>query len=68
MAEMEAFSGSSLEKGWLTFISLGEYRRPDKAQPYLEEFGTRPDFAYTDHQTLVYIDGPHHDGKRRSRA
>ncbi len=67
MAEMEAFSGSSLEKGWLTFISLGEYRRPDKAQPYLEEFGTRPDFAYTDHQTLVYIDGPHHDGKRRRR-
>lgn len=67
VAELEAFSGSSLEKGWLTFISLGEYRRPDKAQPYLEEFGTRPDFAYTDHQTLVYIDGPHHDGKRRRR-
>ena len=66
-AELEAFSGSSLEKGWLTFISLGGYRRPDKAQPYLEEFGTRPDFAYSDHQTLVYIDGPHHDGKRRRR-
>ena len=66
-AELEAFSGSSLEKGWLTFISLGEYRRPDRAQPYLEEFGTGPDFAYTDHQTLVYIDGPHHDGKRRRR-
>ena len=67
VAELEAFSGSSLEKGWLRFISLGEYRLPDKAQPYLEEFGTRPDFAYSEHQTLVYIDGPHHDGERRRR-
>lgn len=67
MAELEASSGSSLEKGWLTFIGLGEYRRPDRAQPYLEEFSTQPDFAYTDHQTLIYIDGPHHDGKRRRR-
>ena len=67
-AELKAFSGSSLEKAWLTFVSLGGYRRPDRVQPYLEEFGTRPDFAYSGHQTLVFIDGPHHDGKRRRRA
>ena len=66
--ELRNFSGSSLEKAWLAFVSLGGYRRPDKAQPYLEEFGTRPDFAYSDHQTLVFIDGPHHDGRLRQRA
>ena len=67
-AELRAFSGSSLEKAWLTFVSLGGYRRPDRVQPYLREFGTRPDFAYSGHQTLVFIDGPHHDGERRRRA
>ena len=67
-AELRAFSGSSLEKAWLTFVNLGGYRRPDRVQPYLEEFGTRPDFAYSGHQTLVFIDGPHHDWKRRRRA
>ncbi|MXW11080.1 MAG: DEAD/DEAH box helicase [Gammaproteobacteria bacterium] len=67
-AELKAFSGSSLERAWLTFVSLGGYRRPDRVQPYLEEFGTRPDFAYSGHQTVVFIDGPHHDGELRRRA
>ena len=66
--ELEAFSGSSLEKAWLTFLRRRGYRRPDKVQPYLEEFGTRPDFGYSDHQTLVFIDGPHHDGELRKRT
>lgn len=66
--ELTAFSGSSLEKAWLRFVDDGGYRRPDKVQPYLEEFGTRPDFAYSDHQTLVFIDGPHHDGKLQRRG
>ena len=68
VAEVKAFPGSSLEKAWLTFIGLGGYRRPDRVQPYLKDFGTRPDFAYSDHQTLVFIDGPHHDGRRKRRA
>ena len=66
--ELSAFSGSTLEDAWLQFISVGGYRRPDRVQPYLQEFGTRPDFAYSDHQALVFIDGPHHDGKLKRRA
>lgn len=58
--EMWNASSSSLEKEWLRFIRSNGYRLPDKAQPYLPVYGTRPDFAYSDAQTLVYIDGPHH--------
>lgn len=55
-------STSTLEKDWLRFLKEGGYHLPDRAQPYLEAFGTCPDFAYEDKQTLVYIDGPHHKG------
>ncbi len=63
--ELNNIAGSALEKAWLRYIKENGYRLPDRAQPYLEEFNTRPDFAYTTHQTLVYIDGPHHRGDRR---
>jgi len=53
---------SSLEKEWLRFLKERGYHLPDRAQPYLEAFATCPDFAYEDKQTLVYIDGPHHEG------
>lgn len=61
--ELMNASISSLEKDWLRFLKDGSYHLPDRAQPYLEAFGTCPDFAYEDKQTLVYIDGPHHEGK-----
>ena len=51
---------SSLEREWLEHLKEGGYRRPDRTQPYLPEHNTRPDFAYSQHQTLVYVDGPHH--------
>lgn len=60
--ELMNASVSSLEKEWLQFLKDGGYRLPDRAQPYLEAFETCPDFAYDDKQTLVYIDGPHHEG------
>ena len=63
--ELNNIAGSALEKAWLRYIKDNGYRLPDRAQPYLEEFDTRPDFAYTTHQTLVYIDGPHHRGDRQ---
>ena len=66
--ELIAAAGSTLERKWLDFLVTGGYSLPDRGQPLLEEYGTRPDFAYTHRQTLVYIDGPHHDGKRRRRA
>ena len=61
--ELMNVSTSSLEKEWLNFLKGNGYHLPDRGQLYLEEFNTRPDFAYTDHQTLIYIDGPHHEGQ-----
>jgi len=61
-AELMNASISTLEKDWLRFLKDGGYHMPDRVQPYLEAFGTCPDFAYEDKQTLVYIDGPHHEG------
>ena len=58
--ELMNASSSSLEKEWLEFIESNGYRLPDKAQPYIEIYATRPDFAYTGSQILVYVDGPHH--------
>ena len=66
--ELMNVSSSSLEKAWLRFIESNGYRLPDKAQPLLEIYATRPDFAYTDSQTLVYVDGPHHQTALRESA
>lgn len=63
--EMMNASNSNLEQEWLNFLKTNDYHLPDRAQPYLQEHGTRPDFAYSDHQTLVYIDGPHHNEQTR---
>lgn len=54
-------SSSSLEKAWLRFLRVAGHHLPDKAQGYLEAYRTRPDFAYREHQALIYIDGPHHE-------
>lgn len=63
--EMMNASTSSLEREWLKYLKDNDYHLPDRAQPYLQEFSTRPDFAYSDHQTLVYIDGPVHLRERQ---
>jgi len=57
---------SSLERKWLNFVKLSGYHLPDKGQPYLESYDTRPDFAYTKNQALIYIDGPHHHEANRT--
>ena len=66
--ELLNISSSSLEKAWVKFIESNGYCLPDKAQPLLEVYSTRPDFAYTGSQTLVYIDGRHHrrEGQKSS--
>ncbi len=61
--ELMNASTSGLEQAWINYLKANGYHLPSRAQPYLEEFSTRPDFAYADQQTLIYIDGPHHDGK-----
>lgn len=58
--ELLTASSSSLEREWLEFLKSNGHQLPDKAQPYLENYETRPDFAYTKMQTIIYIDGPHH--------
>jgi len=61
--ELLSHSTSSLEKEWLHCISDNGHVLPDRAQPYLEQYNTRPDFAYSKSQCIVYIDGPHHAGR-----
>jgi hypothetical protein len=60
-AELLTLSGSLLEKEWLTFLYTNGFILPDTAQHTIDEVACRPDFAYSDHQLLVFIDGPHHD-------
>ena len=59
--ELMNASGSGLEEKWLDYLKTNGYRLPDRGQHYIEKHNTRPDFAYTDSQVLVYIDGPHHE-------
>lgn len=58
--ELIAASTSSLEEAWLYYLKEKGHHLPDTVQPFLEAYDTRPDFAYTDHQAVVYIDGPAH--------
>jgi ATP-dependent helicase YprA (DUF1998 family) len=63
--ELSNACGSSLEHAWLDFLREHNFRLPDRAQPYLKDFNTTPDFAYESEQVIVYIDGPHHEGNRQ---
>ena len=63
--EMMNVSTSSLEREWLEFLKTGNHHLPDRAQPYLPIYVTRPDFAYSNSQTLIYIDGPVHHPRVR---
>ena len=40
---------------------------PTKAQHLIDEAGTRPDFFYQDHFTVIYIDGPAHQYPERQQ-
>ena len=63
--ELMNATGSGLEREWLRHLRDHGYHLPDRAQPDLvADFGTRPDFAYSKHQSVIYIDGPHHRAER----
>lgn len=52
----------------MRFLYGGGYRLPDRAQPLLADYGTRPDFFYDDGQVCLYVDGPFHEfPERQSR-
>ena len=66
--EMMNVCTSSLEQEWLGFLQEQDYCLPDRAQPYLPNHATRPDFAYSRSQTLIYIDGPVHEEQAQESA
>ncbi len=68
VAELKALCDSDLERAWLEFLDEHQLRLPDGAQHYEEACRTRADFVYRRSQTVVYVDGPHHDyAHRRER-
>ena len=56
---------SGLERHWLEFLRKGKFALPDRGQHYLAKHNVNPDFEYTEHQVLVFIDGPDHETERR---
>ncbi len=56
---------SELERRWLRRVNELNLRLPDRAQAYIEDCGTRPDFLYKESQVAIYIDGPFHDFPER---
>jgi G:T-mismatch repair DNA endonuclease (very short patch repair protein) len=61
LAGLKAQCQTDLERQWLDVLDAGGYRLPSHAQRLIAECGTRPDFLYEDHFTVIYVDGPHHD-------
>ncbi|MCG3193079.1 MAG: hypothetical protein DIJKHBIC_02328 [Thermoanaerobaculia bacterium] len=58
---------SNLERQWLEYLEEWQLRLPSRAQKLLPAFSTRPDFTYEDDQTVIYVDGPHHDFPERQK-
>jgi superfamily II DNA/RNA helicase/very-short-patch-repair endonuclease len=57
--------GSELEKKWLRWLDDRDAHLPTRAQVYLNEGNTRPDFLYDDDFLVVYVDGPAHQYPER---
>ena len=58
---------STLEKAFLKHLKQAGHRLPDDAQVVIEQFKTRPDFIYRQHQAAIYIDGPHHENPAQKK-
>lgn len=58
---------SRLEEQFIEHLEQGGYRLPDASQDFFEAAGTRPDFAYHEACTVIYVDGPHHDFPERQQ-
>lgn len=68
MAYMLTQCDSELERRWLRSIDDGGYRLPTGAQVVIESCGVKPDFVYAQEQTVVFIDGPHHNFEHTKSA
>jgi very-short-patch-repair endonuclease len=60
-------AGSELERDWLRFVDARDHHLPTGAQELIAQAGTKPDFVYRDHYTVIYIDGPVHQYADRHR-
>jgi very-short-patch-repair endonuclease len=58
---------SSLEHDWLAFLEQRGLGLPSQAQVFMDACGTRPDFLYAECQTVIYVDGPHHEDPERQQ-
>ncbi|CAM4399241.1 DEAD/DEAH box helicase [Deinococcus marmoris] len=56
--------GSGLERDWLDFLTASGLRLPSHAQQLVPGHFARPDFTYAAQDSVVFIDGPHHDTAR----
>ena len=61
LEELAGLCDSKLEQRWLKQIGDLGLRPPSQAQYQTPDHFARADFYYSDHQTLVFIDGPPHD-------
>jgi very-short-patch-repair endonuclease len=58
--------GSTLERDWLDLLEAHNLALPSRAQVFLRDCETRPDFVYDEHNIAIYVDGPHHDFRDRA--
>ncbi len=65
--ELGNLSDSSLEKAFLNYLEKHGHHLPSDAQVTIEQFQTRPDFTYKEHQAVIYIDGPHHEKPKQQK-
>ena len=65
LMELKRLCGSKLEESWLDLVEARDCRLPSSAQVYIDAAKTRPDFLYSDHNVVVYVDGPPHDFPER---
>ena len=64
---LDRLSDSSLEKAFINYLQLHNHILPDDAQQSIPGFNTRPDFIYRQNQTVIYIDGPHHENPTQEK-
>jgi ATP-dependent helicase YprA (DUF1998 family)/very-short-patch-repair endonuclease len=68
LKQLMRLCSSRLEEEWLMFLETRNYNLPSKAQVFIEECKTRPDFFYEEHNAAIYVDGPSHQfPERRQR-
>jgi ATP-dependent helicase YprA (DUF1998 family)/very-short-patch-repair endonuclease len=66
-AQLEARCDSKPERKFLAYLYDNGFELPTSNQRVVDGLRARPDFAYDHHFTLVFVDGPHHDGADRQR-